>query len=194
VSSSIIAGNLGGAAYAVGSQPQLSCCDIYGNPGGDWVGPISSQFGINGNISLDPLFCAPNVGDFRLQEGSPCRPHSPENPECDLLGAWPVGCDISTVQLPPLPSGSEIRVVPNPVSGPSTIFLRAGSAGIVTVGVFDLEGKLVRSLFRGDLAAGERDLSWDGLDEAGRLLPSGVYFVRMDGSRAAGSARVLYIR
>lgn len=71
---------------------ELSCCDIYGNAGGDWVGTIEDQLGINGNICEDPLFCDPAAGDFYLDCSSPCAPFSPPNPECDLIGAWPVGC------------------------------------------------------------------------------------------------------
>ncbi len=46
---------------------------------------------MQGNISADPLFCDPAAGDLRLQEGSPCAPGT----ECDLMGAWPVGCDVT---------------------------------------------------------------------------------------------------
>jgi hypothetical protein len=74
------------------NPPTLVCCDIYGNAGGDWVGPIAGQLGIDGNIWADPLFCDPTNGDFTLQACSPCAPFSPPNPECDLLGAYPVGC------------------------------------------------------------------------------------------------------
>lgn len=72
---------------------ELACCDIFGNVGGDWVGTIADQYGINGNICEDPLFCDPENGDFRLDEASPCAPFSAPNPECDLIGAWPVGCE-----------------------------------------------------------------------------------------------------
>ena len=51
---------------------------------------MADQYGIRGNISADPLFCAPGEDDFRLQEGSPCAPDY--NPDCGLIGAWPVGC------------------------------------------------------------------------------------------------------
>jgi hypothetical protein len=71
---------------------ELACCDLFGNAGGDWVGTIADQYGVNGNICEDPLFCDPENGDFTLQECSPCAPFSPPNPECDLIGAWPVGC------------------------------------------------------------------------------------------------------
>lgn len=69
---------------------ELTCCDIFGNEGGDWVGSIADQLGINGNIWEDPLFCAPETGDFRLDITSPCAEEN--NPECGQIGAWPVGC------------------------------------------------------------------------------------------------------
>lgn len=75
------------AQYAV-----IHCCDLYGNAGGDWTEWIEDQYGINGNICEDPLLCDPENGDFTLRDCSPCAPFSPPNPECDLIGAWPVGC------------------------------------------------------------------------------------------------------
>jgi predicted outer membrane repeat protein len=77
----------------------LRCCDIYGNAGGDWVGYIALQYGVDGNISEDPLFCDPEHGDFQLRDDSPCAPYSPSNPECDLVGAWPVGCGSTATKI-----------------------------------------------------------------------------------------------
>ena len=71
---------------------EMICCDLYGNAGGDWVGHIAGQYGVSGNISEDPLFCDPEGGDFTLHCISPCAPQTPPNPECDQIGAWPVGC------------------------------------------------------------------------------------------------------
>jgi hypothetical protein len=88
----ILAFSLYGGAVMAGHGVTLSCCDIYGNVGGDWVDYIASQYGINGNISEDPLFCDPENLDFTLHADSPCAPFTPPNPECDLIGAWPVGC------------------------------------------------------------------------------------------------------
>jgi len=79
------------------SGATLACCDVYGNPGGDWVDCIEDQYGIDGNISEDPLLCDPGNGDFHLAYDSPCAPFSPPNPECDLIGAWPVDCGGSPV-------------------------------------------------------------------------------------------------
>lgn len=92
----IIASTVQGVAISChpdgAAEVTLFCCDLYGNEGGDWIGEIAGQLGTEGNICADPLFCAPETGDWTLQDGSPCAPFSPPNPECDLIGAWPVGC------------------------------------------------------------------------------------------------------
>ena len=68
----------------------LWCCDVFGNVGGDWLDCIADQGNINGNFSADPLFCAPESGDFTLMSNSPCAPPGVTN--CGLVGALPVGC------------------------------------------------------------------------------------------------------
>jgi hypothetical protein len=70
----------------------LSCCDIFGNEGGDYIG-VEDQLGINGNFSTCPSFCFAPAGDFRLCDESPCAPgNHPDGYDCGLIGARPVGC------------------------------------------------------------------------------------------------------
>jgi hypothetical protein len=74
----------------VASDPALTCCDVYGNAGGDWVGCIADQYGINGNFSEDPLFCDMSGGDLTLCANSPCLPTG--NSCGVLIGAHDQGC------------------------------------------------------------------------------------------------------
>ena len=75
--------------------PQLTCTDIYGNSGGDWTGDILDQLGVNGNISIDPLFCSEVSADYHLWQYSPC---APANNNCGvLIGALGVGCEFQGV-------------------------------------------------------------------------------------------------
>jgi hypothetical protein len=60
--------------YPVNEGARLSCCDIYGNAEGDWVGVIAGQYGVRGNISEAPFFCAPESWDFAIADCSPCAP------------------------------------------------------------------------------------------------------------------------
>jgi len=92
----ILAGQSGGepAAIASGAVFLFSCADLYGNAGGDWVGPAAGQDGGGGNFSADPLFCDLAGGDPRLGDGSPCLPgNHPSGTYCDRIGARDAGCD-----------------------------------------------------------------------------------------------------
>lgn len=83
----IIAFNGSGEAV-FGTAPTLSCCDIYGNTGGDWVGYIANQYGVNGNFSEDPLFCDTTSGNHNISINLPCHPDS----SCGLVGSNDFGC------------------------------------------------------------------------------------------------------
>ena len=73
----------------LGGNYSVECCDVWNNEEGDYVG-IPSQTGLNGNISVDPLFCGSEPGYYHLRAKSPC---APDNNQCAvLIGALPVGC------------------------------------------------------------------------------------------------------
>ncbi len=79
---------------APGSEATLSCTDVFGHLGGDWVGCLEGQGALRNNLSADPEFCRMEEGDFTLRSTSPCAPKNSNG--CDLVGAHPVGCDSST--------------------------------------------------------------------------------------------------
>ena len=49
----------------------------------------------------------------------------------------------------------------------------------ITLKVYDLRGRLVRTLVEGIRGAGTYTVYWDGTDEVGRKVSSGVYLYRM---------------
>lgn len=81
-----------------GGTALLSCCDVFGNEYGDWIGCIAGQNGIYGNIGKDPLFChSANPSErYSLHSDSPCAPES--NPDCGGIGALGVGCAATPVR------------------------------------------------------------------------------------------------
>jgi len=72
---------------------------------------------------------------------------------------------------------------PNPFSAGASLDLELPVTVDVTVSVFDVTGKRVRRGRTEQIAAGTKQLTFDGRDDTGRLLPSGVYFCRI---KAAG--------
>ncbi len=83
---------------------------------------------------------------------------------------------------------------PNPFNPLTVISYAVAQQAEVTLGVFDVRGRLVRRLEQGVRAVGEHSVSWDGLDEAGQALPSGTYFCRMLGSDTAPAAKLMLVR
>jgi len=69
---SIIAFSDQGDAVSGNGTVNVSNTDVFGNAGGDWVGPIAGQQGLNGNISADPLFVDAALGDLHLTLSSLC--------------------------------------------------------------------------------------------------------------------------
>ncbi len=188
---SIIAFSALGQAIALygTSTATLGCCDLFGNPGGDWVGAIAGQYGMDGNISADPLFCDLSGGDYHLQPESPCLPHTPPNPECELAGAWPQGCAPQGV-VSGAPDGATLRVQP-PIlragGGPVRVIFELPAqdrAQHVRVAVYDSSGRLVGMLADDVRGPGRHELLWSAWGAGRERLGSGLYFCRL---RAAGT-------
>ncbi|MBK8015262.1 MAG: carbohydrate-binding protein [Betaproteobacteria bacterium] len=79
------------------------------------------------------------------------------------------------------------RSYPNPFNPQTTVEYVMPAEGPVRLGVFDARGRQVRVLAEGRKDAGTHRVVWDGRDDDGQLLASGVYFLRVE---AAGAARV----
>ena len=61
----------------------------------------------------------------------------------------------------------------------ATVHLAIAGPERVHVRLYDVTGRLVRTLADRSFAAGEYDLAWDGDDDAGVQAPRGVYFARV---------------
>jgi len=79
---------------------------------------------------------------------------------------------------------------PNPFNPRTTIAFSLAEAGEVDLTIFDLHGRVVRTLFRGAIGAGPQSRIWDATNDAGRPVPAGVYVYRLRHETAGGATRV----
>ena len=91
------------------------------------------------------------------------------------------------------------RVVPNPSRGPAGIEIHlAPAAGIdavrAEVRIFDLQGRVLRTLHDGELPRGISRIEWDGRDAAGRMTLAGTYFVTVRSPLGETRPRLTRIR
>jgi hypothetical protein len=71
--------------------------------------------------------------------------------------------------------------VPNPFNPNTTIrYDVATGGGQVTILIYDVSGRLLRTLVAGKQTAGQKTAVWDGRDDHGRGVTSGVYFYRLE--------------
>jgi hypothetical protein len=83
---------------------------------------------------------------------------------------------------------------PNPVRSSSRVAFDLPRATRVVLSVFDVSGRVVRRWDLGSLAAGHQERAWDAVDDDGRRLSSGVYFLRLETDRDRGIHKVIVVR
>ncbi len=100
-------------------------------------------------------------------------------------------------QETPVVAGFELHCFPNPFNPRVTIELdmAATTATVVTIEVFDVRGHKVRTLHKGPLPVGIRHgMTWDGQDDRGRALASGVYLVQARAGERQVGQKVTLLR
>jgi hypothetical protein len=83
------------------------------------------------------------------------------------------------VALAPPAAAHLLEPRPNPFNPRTTIPFVLARMGEATVTVYDAAGRLVTELISGTFAAGAHEAVWNGCDDRGAAVPSGVYFARL---------------
>ncbi|MCD4828510.1 MAG: T9SS type A sorting domain-containing protein [Candidatus Cloacimonetes bacterium] len=83
---------------------------------------------------------------------------------------------------------------PNPFNPSTTIALSLPQDGMLEVSLYNLRGQCVRALTRGDLAAGDYSFVWNGQDDNGRPVASGIYFCRVTAGDEVMTRKLLLLK
>ena len=120
----------------------------------------------------------------------------------------PTGMAVTSLRLTPLSGGTvdvpggpaapaafaiqEVR--PNPTSGSATVTLALPRRGRARLAAFDVNGRLVRTLWDGEMDAGVRAITWDGRTDRGARAPGGIYFLRFESASQRAVRRLAILR
>ena len=83
---------------------------------------------------------------------------------------------------------------PNPFNPSTTIKFAVPQAGRVSLNVYDLAGRLVRTLVDADLPAADHAVVWDGRDLTGRQVASGTYYYRLNADGFVETKQMMLIK
>jgi murein DD-endopeptidase len=95
---------------------------------------------------------------------------------------------------PPISDSLRLRVAPNPAPGGTSLYVDIPEGVPVRIHIIDATGRRVRSIEPGQQPAGRSRFDWDGRNDEGRDVPSGLYFVRVGAGRRTGIERLVLTR
>jgi PKD repeat protein len=109
----------------------------------------------------------------------------------DYIGVTPTPTGIGDT---PSIVGTKTWAYPNPFNPSTSVYFNLEEPGDVQVIVYDAEGRLVRKLVAGAYPAGLRSAEFDGRDDGGRPLASGVYFYRFVTNRTSITQKIVLVK
>jgi hypothetical protein len=212
------------AVGAYNGTSKLIRNDLYGSELQNWLqvdlrGVISNSFGVGARIVVDTgeltlvrevsasgayLSQAPLTASFGLAGAT----------QADVTVLWPSGTVQKVFAVPvnqrlalveqagttpvenlPVPSLLTVTNHPNPFNPSTTLEFSLPRNAQVDLRVLDVSGRLVSQLLTGEaLSAGWHSAPWRGRDDAGKLVPSGVYFYRLQAAGETVTGRMLLLK
>lgn len=167
------------------------------NPEGDWAAPLQAGGAgndyCNGIVSQGASLYL--TGSFSQNAGfddiTPTNAGGADVFVAMVLANTSVEDDLQTAP----PAFLLESVSPNPFSSSVTLDFSVAKAGDrFTLSIYDLRGRRVAILLNSSLASGTHSVVWDGRDDRGSLLPSGMYFARLQNGSRSSARKLLLIR
>ncbi len=170
-------------------------CSLRHEPG--WLGHLGEQLEhpTAHNLADDPLFCRDEGYPqtvYGLAANSLCL--AVNNPDCDQIGAFGQAC--GPVGVPGTPSASCLlhQPYPNPFNPVTHVRFEIARDGPVELVVYGLDGRRVATLVHEQRPAGSHVVTWNGRDDHGRTLASGVYVCRLRADGLSAATRLTLVK
>jgi len=108
------------------------------------------------------------------------------------MGAYELA-PVTAVEEMPTMALIPVDCAPNPFNPRTEISWNQPRSGVVVLSIYDLGGRLVRTLLSGPVEAGRQACGWNGQDGDGRAVSSGVYCIRLVAAAGWGMKKVVYV-
>jgi len=124
---------------------------------------------------------------------------------CYRVAAVDTSCNVGYAEAPTVVTAADKREtptsfalhqnVPNPFNPTTTLsYAVPAGGGDVTLQIYDVAGRVVRTLVDGFEGEGEKRTVWNGRDDRGRPVASGVYFYRLTAPGFSKARKMVLLR
>jgi hypothetical protein len=166
-------------------------------PGLDWYlrtfGGSRNRWGDFSGLSICPV----DQSTFWVFNEYACERGTPTGSEdgrwCTRVGSFNLAVLVG-VDDAPAPVTALEQNAPNPFNPTTTIRFTLPSAERVTITIYDVNGMLIRTLADETLGEGPHELRWDGTDNGGAPVASGVYVYRMTAGSFTQSKKMVLLK
>ena len=151
--------------------------------------PLGSLASGHNRVALSSDALTMPAGDYTLRVKAQSTYEGSEGAQASLPFTWN-GPSAAPTSL------AIVAAVPNPFAASTAIrfSIPASGASDASVAVYDLAGRLVRTLTSGPRAAGTHTVTWDGRDSAGRAVAAGVYLTRVNADGKTAVRKLVHLR
>ena len=87
-----------------------------------------------------------------------------------------------------------IHSYPNPFNPSTTIEFTLPESGFITLSIYNISGQKVRELAAEYMTAGMHNLIWDGRDDSGDAVSSGIYITRLVAGKQIAAGRMVFLK
>lgn len=101
---------------------------------------------------------------------------------------------LRTVERVDFSSVPDLGIYPNPFNASTAVSFELDAPGDIEIRIFDVGGRPIKSLHRGALPPGFHHIEWDGRNDSGHIVPTGVYFVRLATAQGETVRKALLIK
>ncbi|MBN2829651.1 MAG: T9SS type A sorting domain-containing protein, partial [Candidatus Cloacimonetes bacterium] len=112
-----------------------------------------------------------------------------------LTNTWRVDIDeTGTHEIVEVANNELFQNTPNPFNPTTNIKFALRENGFVNVAIYDSRGRRVKTMYSGNLMHGIHTYLWDGKDDRGQNLASGVYFYRVESKEFTKTKKALMLK
>lgn len=94
----------------------------------------------------------------------------------------------------PLVRVNNIKNIPNPFGIKTRISFGLATTAAIELSIYNIAGQKIKKLTRGELLPGNYEFIWDGSDDHGQRMPSGIYFARLETPGGSLTKRMIMVK